>query len=234
MTSGDFPDDFEFITTMQGAKIRAEDFQRLQDSIAGRETGHGNKHQRGENRKSEAVQKRALHTGTALDLLMQDPDYEAAYNRVSDLLGRAEVATEMALAEAETALEEIVDQTVKLPGGSAVFRDKDGNARTEDGEIVDAAIAVGVDWPDDAPTYEDYSSTKKRINDLREFQVDTLGKARNELEDETSPPSTDRMEEIEQEISDGTKALVLDSASEKTISDTVENSANIELPPLGR
>ncbi len=229
--------DDEFIKAMQRAKLRAETFSDHQNAIAGRETGRilprvgQNAPDTGSQRAKRFSETVDLITN--LQAMLQDPEYAKAYTRVKGLLEEAERLTENALVEAEAALEEIIARAVKLPDGRAVFRDKDGNVRTEDGAIIDAAIAAGIDWPDDAPSFEEFESRKKRIDDLREYQVDTLGKARGELEDEHNPPSQERLDELEQEIETGLKTFELQSNGEPPRAIQNDASADIDLPKLG-
>ncbi|MEO1136755.1 MAG: hypothetical protein AAFW68_09130 [Pseudomonadota bacterium] len=189
---------------MQRAKLRAETFSDHQNAIAGRETGRilprvGQNAPDTDNQRAKRFSE-TIDLITNLQAMLQDPEYAKAYNRVKGLLEEAERLTENALVEAEAALEEIVARAVKLPDGRAVFKDRDGNVRTEDGAIIDATVAAGIDWPDEAPSYEEFESRKRRIDNLREYQVDTLGRVRDRLEDENNPPSAEELEEFEREI----------------------------------
>jgi len=141
---------------------------------------------------------------------MQDPEYAALYKDVTDLLSRAEVATDKALMRAETALEDILDKAARLPGGGKVFMDKDGQVRSENGAIVDIAIAEGIVWPEDAPSYEDYAGTRQRIDKIREYQVGVLGHARERLSDEKNPALKDGLESIQDDIQNGLDVIVND------------------------
>jgi len=233
MNSGD---DDEFISAMQRAKLRAEAFSDHQAAIAGRETGRilprvGQNAPEAESRSAKRFSD-TVELLTNLQTMLQDPEYAKAYTRVKELLEDAERLTEDALIEAELALEEVVTRSVKLPDGRAIFKDKDGNVRTEDGAIIDAALIAGIDWPDNAPSYEEFESRKRRIDDLREYQVDTLGKARDALEDEDDPPSIERLEELESEIQKGLSTYALQGADAEP--EPIKNDATSEvaLPTL--
>ena len=230
--------DDEFINAMQRAKLRAETFSDHQAAIAGRETGRilpriGQNTSDAESGSSKRFAD-TVDLLTNLQVMLQDPEYAKAYTRVKGLLNEAERLTENALIEAEAALEEIVARAVKLSDDRAVFKDKDGNVRTEDGAIVDVAIAAGIDWPDDAPSFEDYEQRKQRVDGLREYQVDVLGNARDELEDEENPPSKERLDELEREIETGLKTFELQS-NHQNEPRAIQNdaSADISLPTLG-
>lgn len=227
----------DFIKAMQRAKLRAETFSDHQAAIAGRETGRilpriGQNTPDAESGSSKRFAD-TVDLLTNLQAMLQDPEYAKAYTRVKGLLADAERLTENALIEGEAALEEIVARAVKLSDGRAVFKDKDGNVRTEDGAIVDVAIAAGIDWPDDAPSYEDYEQRKHRVDGLREYQVDVLGNARDELEDEVSPPSKERLDELEIDIQNGVENFNLKKDEVTPSTDaTYESSVNIKKPEI--
>src|SRR3546814_20712795 len=107
--------------------------------------------------------------------MMQDPEYAALYNEVSDLLSRAEAATEAALIDAEqdlstanSELDQTLDKANRLPDGTAVFRSKDGTIYTENGKPVEGEEAAGVVWKDKAPSYADFLMKKRASETARE------------------------------------------------------------------
>lgn len=207
MTSGDYPDetDFKFTARLQNAKTRAEDIQRYNDAVAGRETGYGGKHARGEGRNPEAEtrhkQNATAETLSRLQELMQDPEYVARYRAFGGLLDRYETAAEKALANATAALDDLMSRAARLSDGRAIFRDANGAVWAEDGERLDPDFAAGIIWPDDAPGYEDYRRRKQDIDDIRRYQSDVLGAARDRYEDEETPITRKEMDKLEQDIS---------------------------------
>jgi len=82
--------------------------------------------------------------------------------------------------------------------------------RSETGAIVDVAIAEGIVWPEDAPSYEDYTGTRQRIDKIREYQVGVLGHARERLSDEKNPALKDGLESIQDDIQNGLDVIVND------------------------
>ncbi|GJL94270.1 MAG: hypothetical protein DHS20C05_06750 [Hyphococcus sp.] len=185
---------------------RAQDFDDLQNELAGAETGRISRFFNESRRDMEAERQRKKNNTieflSNLQAMLQDPEYAARYKGTDDLLKRVEAATQRALSKTERELEEILERAARLPDGTIVFKDQDGNARTEEGAIVDVVIADGILWPDDSPSYDDYTGAKQRVDELREYQVDVLGAAQNELEDEDNPPSLERLEEIQQAVED--------------------------------
>ena len=204
------------------AEKRLTDYDDLQREIAGLEVGRqrrfrGDDDQANPRSKArrEARQQAAM---TALEqLLATDPHYRALYNQTMDQIRAAETAAERALTEAETArdrvhedLQDVLDRAARLDDGTRVFRDRDGKVRREDGSLVSGLDAESILWPDDAPTYETYRAHKdalvqsqQAIEDIRTYQVDVLGAARDELANPNKPPPEERLREIQRQIEDG-------------------------------
>jgi hypothetical protein len=213
MTSDDFSNDDKIELSAAELK-RAQDFDDSQNELAGRDAGRISRFFNDSRRDSIAERQRknadTVQFLTNLQILMQDPEYAALYKDVTDLLSRAEVATDKALMRAEAALEDILDKAARLPDGGKVFMDKDGQVRSENGAIVDVAIAEGIVWPEDAPSYEDYTRTRQRIDEVREYQVGVLGHARERLSDEENPAQKDELESIQNDIQNGIDVIVND------------------------
>lgn len=230
MAFDEFPDDFKLITAMQNAKARAEDAARLQDVIAGRETGHGNRHNRRDDPRNMNAARRRAAEATHLDMLLaSDPEYAALYRDFGDLLSDAESRTEAALAKAESALADTMDKAARLPDGRTVFMDENGNVVTEDGEIIDPEIAAGIEWPNDAPSYEEYRTRKDEVDALRRYQVDVLGTARGRYEDPDNPMTRDEFEDWEQRIQDETPAAIKLKPESALQDEALELSTTIEV-----
>ena len=202
MTSDEFPDDFELITAMQSAKLRAEDFDRHQRAEAGLETGDGNRHNNKDKNKTMLAQSRSglSETLTALQEALENPEYARAYKAVSDLLDRIESTTAKAIAATEQDIAEMEANAGRLPDGTLVFRDQHGNVLTADGEPVEPALAEGVIFPPGAVSYQDYQKRKQELDDLQIYQIDVLGSARDRLNDPDTPPTKQELDEWEQRI----------------------------------
>lgn len=238
-------------TTLNAANAKqAQDFDDQQAAIAGRSTGRILP-RLGQNGPDSQSNRHKKHGNTAellsnLQLMMQDREYAALYNDVSDLLDRAETATELALAQSElnlTQSRETLNDTVegasKLPDGTSVFKDASGNVWTADGRLVDRAEAESVVWKDGALSYEDYLKQKEgfdvvrlRVEELRHYQIDVLGGARDRLEDEDNPPSKDELEGLKNDIESGLEQTV-DHENIRTAERSNQPTSDIELPELG-
>lgn len=233
MTPDKYPDDFELITALQGAKVRAEDFQRHQDAVAGRETGYGNKHHRTD-RNADAGLKRRSKTATALDaLLASDPEYAARFREFGDFLGKAENATQAALDRAESEFDNLMDRAVRLPDGRAVFRNDNGQVITEDGKVVDPETSDGIAWPDNAPSYEDYQRQRKELEDLRRYQADVLGVARERYDDEDNPMSSEEFEEWEKRIQQEAPTSIELKSDVAPKAATIDQTGDVASPKIG-
>lgn len=208
-----FQDNIEAMT----GKRRAQDYDDLQNELAGRETGRSGRFLGNENAGAKARRKKARDNieMTALQILLDsDPEYAAQYTEIMDLLSRAETATDDALETAHQDLQdgqEVLDNTRdsanKLPDGTSVYRDANGNVWTEDGRRIEGDELDGIVWKDGASSYEDILKQKqtvedirRRIEELRRYQVDVLGKARGRMTDPDNPPSKDDLDKIQKDI----------------------------------
>lgn len=200
---------------------KQQDFDDLQREMAGLDVGRQQRflpegEERGNNRGSD---KRALGRDALSALaqrLMNDTAYAALYSDTMQQLEAAERAAALAmearetyLAEQLTAFETMKDNAARLPDGRLVFRDKDGEVVDENGAQITDLEAQSIVWPDNAPTYEEYVAQRERVDaarrdieDIREYQVDVLGNARNRMEDERKPVDEGEMEQIQSNIRD--------------------------------
>lgn len=234
------------ITTRQ-----RQEFDDLQNEIAGRETGRRTRFLRdgpgsdAEKKKEREAQRRAL---TRLAQLLNDPVYRAKYDGVLQLLSEAERATEAAIehlteqiSAAQTELGEMMENAARLPDGTRVFRDEDGVVRREDGSIVEDHLAETIIWTGKEPSFEDVQAAKDRLNGLQDaldaasgYQNDVLGPARDKITDPDDPPSLGDLDDIEDDI----LSQMLESVQRHMPAATDpapdnSKSAEVALPPLG-
>ncbi len=195
-------------------RLLAEDRDDYNHATTGADVGRQRRHIRdkdtdpltGEKRKggSSAVQR-------TLDwLLLNDASYSAAHQSAMLALTDAESSvadglTEIveALAPARRTLEDMEERAARLPDGTLVFRNANGDVLTADGHLVPDEDAAGVEWRGDEPTYEDYREQRDRIEALEQAErelrgIETeLGDIRGELTDQQEPPTEDRVGELE-------------------------------------
>lgn len=111
-----------------------------------------------------------------------------------------------ALEQEQAALDDMLSRAARLPDGTKVFRDGEGNVKTLDGTTVDDASAASIEWRGDEPSYEDVSAQKRRVdelqdaaNNLRGIEAE-LGGIRDELTDNEEPPTSERVGELQGRI----------------------------------
>ena len=209
--------DVDISRRVRSERRRAEDFDDLQHELSGQETGRQQRFLPDTARSRAEKQRRRERTDrllTELDSWLRDPIYRAQYEGFGDFLNEAENATETALSKAVAALGEardrlqsVLDKANVLPGGTKVFRAADGRIMDENGNVVSAEDAAGIVWRDGAATYEEYLAAKRRaedarnlVDDIRSFQTDVLGTARNRWEDTDDPITPEEMEEWRRRI----------------------------------
>lgn len=136
---------------------------------------------------------------TALQIMLQDEAYYAAWNAARDAIDRAQLRLDEALAELEAKIESIEDRAVRLADGRAVYMRPDGTAVTKEGETISAAVLSELSIPANAATEEEYRAARTRQAELGGY-ADEIDDARTEVRDPDNPPSKDRLEEIKDQM----------------------------------
>lgn len=221
----------------------------LQNEIAGRETGRQARFLPEDPRSAEAKRKarEARAFRSRLAELLADPVYRETYDRVRLSLGEAERAADAVLLEleahlrdAEAHLQDIQDRAARLPDGTRVYRDAEGNVRREDGSVVDPVLVDTIIWRDGEPSYEEYMAQQDQLDALRAQHGDVagyrgdLGAMRDRVEDPDDPPNLDELEGILADIEAGMPKVVKQKTGEPEAAQSAPKqlSANM-LPDLG-
>lgn len=182
----------------------------------------------------ELKRSRDRATLTVLEiLLLNDPVYAEAYAQTWAVLHDAETSTADALGDAEDRLAEIIDQAAELPDGTLVFQAEDGRVFDEHGREINPATADSIAWPGNAPTYEEYRTARDRIDALREYQVDVLGKARERLEDRENPMKLDELKDMQRNIDDSLNEIIGAAPNDVDTRNVPTLTSNSHLPDLG-
>ena len=140
--------------------------------------------------------------------------YEVLFQETMDILVQYEKLTEQAMTERDNILteqQEILRQRLltagRLSDGTMVFKDKHGDVRRADETLVeDQAEIDGIIWHDDAITFEEFqernqaiADTEQEIDEIRRYQTDVLGAAREELTSDKKP-TYERLYELQDEL----------------------------------
>jgi len=165
-----------------------EDFDNLQHSLSGVETGQQARHGlvrddidslTGKSKK-EALEDAIRRT--LEQLLADDEQYRIAHKDLMDSLYEAAEVTQSALervvsqlGDAHTSMNELLSNAAKLPSGERVFKHEDGSVRNEDGEVIPAEIAASIEWTGNEPSYSDYQGIKDRIAELEDAERELRG-----------------------------------------------------------
>lgn len=231
------------------AARRRRDFDDLQNEIAGRETGRRTRFLPNSASAEEAKRKdrEARAFRSHLAALLADPIYRAKHEAAMSTLRKAETATdtalqyiEDALAHSQTSLAAIQDKAARLPDGSRVYKDANGNVRREDGSIVDPVQGDTIIWSGNEPSFEEYRAAAEAIDvleqgkrDVEGYQNDVLGPARDRVTDEDNPPSLEELDEIIKDIETAMPEIVQEHVPKADDVAPDVATSSITLPKLG-
>lgn len=227
---------------------KQRDFDDLQHEMSGTDNGRM-KRFLGENQQSiEAKRKKeeAQEAQTRLMMLLADPIYRKRYNLVLSRLDQLEQAADRALldldeqiSEAKANLADIQANAARLPNGTRVYRDAKGAVRREDGSEVDDTLAATIVWRGDEPSYESFvqadatvSKLEEQHSDVTAFRNDTLGNARNRIEDQDNPTSLDDLDDILNEM-ELAKPDILEQSAPAERHTIAAASSDLTIPDLG-
>ncbi|MFV0513438.1 MAG: hypothetical protein ACK5MY_07385 [Jhaorihella sp.] len=203
---------------LTAAQRKAQDFDDLQNEIAGRETGRASRFVDNDRRAGASGKDRDAARDQALSALQQllqdDPEYAALYNDTMGALAEAENATEIALEKAlerqrvaDSALADLRDNALTLEDGRRIYPDAAGAFRFEDGSLAEDLGVTAEQWHPGMPGYEEFvagrdaaTAEAETVNEIMRYQVEVLGDARDRLSDEDNPPSADELRDIQTQI----------------------------------
>jgi hypothetical protein len=206
---------FEEINRLAAGKRRQADVDDLGNETAGRETGRimrfsaaDTQHIQEEKRKREEAYE------SLLQQMLQNAAYAKLYYETGEMLQRAEITTDQALQKAELdwqnardTLKETLKNANKLPDGTAVFKDAQGDVRTQDGRLLNAEERESIVWKQGSTvSYEEYLRQKQQeealrlwLDKLRHYQAE-LGTARERWSDDNAPMKPDETKQMQEDI----------------------------------
>ena len=134
-------------------KRHAQDFNDLQNEMAGNDVGRISRFLTGDEHGPRAAEKRRAKREAVLSnlqIMMSDPEYAKFYRETEGVLRDSQTKLDEALeqvqqakAVAMTELEEIDKQAAHLPDdGQRVFKDHNGQVRFEDGKLPAGFVPV--------------------------------------------------------------------------------------------
>lgn len=230
---------------------RREDEKDFHDEMAGRDTykiarflSAEHREDRREHRSSQA--RRADGMSRLQTLLASNAAYAKTYNDTFDALRAAEAATERAIAKMEAArdqaqqdLAEMMGRAPRLADGRRVFKDQYGKFWDQNGGQVSADEGATIEWRGDEATQEEFAAQEKRyidlyngVNELRGYQVDTLGRARDRMTDQENPPKAEELEQFQRDIQERMPAAARAELTSSTPVVSIATPAKLDIPTL--
>jgi hypothetical protein len=194
---------------------KAQNLDDFNNEMAGREVGKINRFvadsaaPNGDSKKHRDRGHVDLHV-SALDALRRNAEYEALYQQtlqfLSDLAGEAEATINDLSATLDALLKDqgtMLDAAPQLPDGRFVFEDNEGNVRDQHGQIIAELSADDINWPEDAPSFENWQelearidSTQARLEGWLDLRDNHIAPAQERMADEDNPLSMDEMKAI--------------------------------------
>ncbi|WP_299829035.1 hypothetical protein [uncultured Roseobacter sp.] len=233
----------------------AQDFDDLQNEMAGRDVGRIERFLNADIREDKISGKRGTRKEAGLTnlqiLMMNNPAYAALFEETVQVLSDAQrelddllQRVQAEIKQANAALDDKLDCAAKLPDGTNVFKDQNGDIRTEDGTLVAPELAATILWRGDEPTLETVNAAKERLNRLTDLANDVragqaeIGGMQSGMADETEPPSADDLNGFKkraEEITHGTEQRFEQemTRSAPTVTKTaVEATSDLVVPKL--
>lgn len=197
---------------------RRQDLDDLNNEMAGRDVGRISRFLPDRDPRTIEQKKREKEAReSALQRMLRDPAYAAAYREAWDAIDRAQAALDTAMLENAEEAERLADvigmmesRAARLPDGRAVFRAADGSLRDADGHrLRGEADAASLVIPSDAPSYEDYAATRDalvanraRAHHLSRVQTEVIDPAAARAGNETDPLTIGEYRDLASQMDD--------------------------------
>ncbi|WP_022694712.1 hypothetical protein [Ponticaulis koreensis] len=189
-----------------------------------------------EKRKSDfkkEIERRFMDNMTALQTMMQDPEYRALYERVSGKLDEVQSNLDQAILENAEELEQLEDGAAHSKDGSTIYAASDGSFVYADGTKVPAAeMPDPSDIPNGATSWEEYRRARDRAIELARIQGEVIDPARTRIQDPDNPPSKTDLEEIETELEQADQEISNVGAAPKVTHNYERTDPSSELASL--
>ncbi|WP_321337361.1 hypothetical protein [uncultured Cohaesibacter sp.] len=221
-----YSDEFNIITKAQNERLRQQDIDDLNNELRGTNVGRMARFLSPEARdvvsgenKGKKEFSNLLHL-TMLDTMLMDDEYRQLYDDAMDRLRVLEEATQRALDKAQIELEKSQEQLretlerAAMLNGVHVFKDAQGRVWTEHDQRVEDSDADRIEWKGNEPSREEYHADRAKnhasqqsADDIRKYQTDTLGDARERLTDEDNPLTKDELGDLAESMNHRAEAL---------------------------
>jgi len=197
----------------------------------------------GEKKRSERRYRNMLEM-----LLAEDARYAKLYFEVQDTLNRARQAVDQALVDIRQHLEDsertlrlMQDNAARLDDGTMVFRSAvDGNVYTEDGRKLSDDEARNIEFPENAPSREDYNTAKGNVETAQEqiaeaeaYQRD-IDQAEERRLDADNPLTLEELKIIKRDIS-GNQLFSYGTTAQSvngSVAQDISEDENLDMPPM--
>jgi len=174
-------DEYE-ISLAERFKRHAQDFNDLQNEMAGNDVGRISRFLTGDEHGPRAAEKHRAKREAVLSnlqIMMSDPEYAKFYReteqKLRDTQSSLDTALDMVLslkAETEAILETALENAAQLPNGERVYKDQNGQVRFEDGTPVADDQAATVVWTGSELSLEEMQAQKTRLEGLTGLEGD--------------------------------------------------------------
>ena len=145
---------------------------------------------------------------TALQSLMQDPAYRAAYERVTIKLNNTQSDLDAAILKNEEERERLLDNAAKSKDGQAIFRREDGSYVYADGtEVTKDQMPPHKDMPGHGTSWQEYQKNRKRADDLTRIQSDILDPIHRRMSDQDNPPKKKELDGFEKDLDEAERKI---------------------------
>lgn len=223
-----------------------QEFADHQAEVAGIPNGKAERFLDGENspRNRQTNERRARDKAfqTQLDLLMMNPNFAKAYERVGEAIDSAQDKLNAAMEKLASRIEHLQDvitdmeeRTAKLPDGSPVFQDANGDLMTADGRRLSAAEEAVLLNPENLLSYEQYKGTSDALSGARAKQdrlsdiQPKIDDARDRRDNAETPEALEAIEKDIQDIDSEIELMTSEKAAFNTASEPVPITLETEL-----
>lgn len=179
-------------------EMAGRDVGRISRFIGASASGSVESQKRRNERSAENTSFQIMMANAAYAALFEDTQnvLTDAQSRLDGLLERVQAQIEVSEAE----LADKLDRAASLPDGTKVFKDRNGDVRTQDGALVAAELAATVLWRGDEPSFEEVRADADRIerlnilaDDIRAGQAE-IGDMQAAMADESEVETSEELE----------------------------------------